>query len=568
MIALVATIVRFLLRHLMAFVLICGVLLFGKWAWAEWQSHQSSQAELAQLTAADERIARELNTLTTASQGRMATFASASQDALTARIDAIDQETRHKQLERQKASAIGPVLKGQPIVAHQWEGMRLDAEIYLLNAERQHLQELRLRVQATQSAQARHAELERLRLVHQGLYTQWRAAKREREAMEQAHPVACRLGISGIGSAEYLQCEQLRVLQAQLLAENRRAAEDYQRQHTLAQAIQPLRPLAAFAPRQSDMDALLAPLRERQAALHDLRAGNWFARLSQPLLDILPTALFILLGAIFAPLAIKALFYFVLAPLAARRPPVRLLPDSLGELALESRLSAVSREVTVDASHELLLHPDFLQSASIAGHTDTCWLLNRRFPLTSLASGMVALTRIRTTAPSTYVVSATQDAHSEIGVLVLPTGAALVMQPRNLVGVLQQRGVPVRITSHWRLGSLHAWLTLQLRYLAFHGPAQLIVQGCRGVRVEPAHTGRSVSQAATIAFNANLGYSTRRCETFVAYVRGKQALLNDSFQGDKGFYVYEEMPHSSQRDGGPVRWLQGLADSVLKVFGI
>ncbi|MBU1352766.1 MAG: hypothetical protein KKB95_12875 [Gammaproteobacteria bacterium] len=568
MIALVATTVRFLLRHLMGFVLICAVLLFGKWAWAEWQAHQSTQAELAQLTAVDKHIARELNTLTSESQDRVAKFASASLDALTARINAIDQETRSKQLDRQKASAIGPVLKGQPIVAHQWDGMRLDAEIYLLNAERQHLEELRLRLQATQSAQARRAELERLRLVHQGLYTQWQAAKREREAMEQAHPVACRLGISGIGSAEYQQCEQLRGLQAQLQAENRRAAEDYQRQNALAQAIQPLPPLAAFAPRQGNIDALLAPLRDRKASLQDQRAGNWFSRLSQPLQDVLPTALFILLSAIFAPLGIKALFYFVLAPLAARRPPVRLLPDSLGEVALESHLSAVSREVTVDAAHELLLHPDFLQSASIAGQTDTCWLLNRRFPLTSLASGMVALTRIRTTAPATYVVSATQDAHSEIGVLVLPTGAALVMQPHNLVGVLQQRGEPVRITSHWRLGSLHAWLTLQLRYLAFHGPAQLIVQGCRGVRVEPAATGRSVSQAATIAFNANLGYSTRRCETFIAYVRGKQALLNDSFQGDKGFYVYEEMPHSSQRDRGPARWLQGLADSVLKVFGI
>ncbi|MBU0748350.1 MAG: hypothetical protein KKG67_16290, partial [Gammaproteobacteria bacterium] len=513
MIALVATTVRFLLRHLMGFVLICAVLLFGKWAWAEWQAHQSTQAELAQLTAVDKHIARELNTLTSESQDRVAKFASASLDALTARINAIDQETRSKQLDRQKASAIGPVLKGQPIVAHQWDGMRLDAEIYLLNAERQHLEELRLRLQATQSAQARRAELERLRLVHQGLYTQWQAAKREREAMEQAHPVACRLGISGIGSAEYQQCEQLRGLQAQLLAENRRAAEDYQRQNALAQAIQPLPPLAAFAPRQGNIDALLAPLRDRKASLQDQRAGNWFSRLSQPLQDVLPTALFILLSAIFAPLGIKALFYFVLAPLAARRPPVRLLPDSLGEVALESHLSAVSREVTVDAAHELLLHPDFLQSASIAGQTDTCWLLNRRFPLTSLASGMVALTRIRTTVPATYVVSATQDAHSEIGVLVLPTGAALVMQPHNLVGVLQQRGEPVRITSHWRLGSLHAWLTLQLRYLAFHGPAQLIVQGCRGVRVEPAATGRSVSQAATIAFNANLGYSTRRCET-------------------------------------------------------
>ena len=571
LITLVATLVRFLLRHLLAFAVICAVLLAGHWGWAQWQGYRAAQAELSELAAADERLSHDLGRLAAASQGRVAGLTTASLNVLADRIEALDQETRHRQLERQQASALGPVLQGQPIVAHQLDGMRLDAEIFLLNAERKHLQELRLGLQATQSAQARRAELERLRLVHQGLYTQWLAAKREREALEQRHPVACRLGIGGVGgvgAAEYRQCAQLQALQEQLLAENRRAAQDYQHQQALVQAVQPLPPLAAFVPPLADAGALLAPLRERQAALQAVRAGNWFYRLSQPLVAVMPTALLILAAAILAPLAAKALFYFVLAPLAARCPPIRLLPQSRGDLALEPGQSAVSLEVLVDAEHELLLHPNYLQSASIAGHTDTCWLLNGRYPLTSLTSGMVALTRIRTSAPAGFVVSSTQDAHSEIGMLVLPAGAALVMQPHNLVGVLQQRGQPVLITSHWRLGTLHAWLTLQLRYLAFHGPAQLIVQGSRGVRVEPARNGRSISQAATIGFNANLAYSTRRSETFVAYVRGKQALLNDSFQGEPGFYVYGEMPHAAQHGAGAMRWLRGLGDSVLKVFGI
>ena len=565
--SLAAAIARFVLRHLLSFALICAMLLLGRWGWAEWQAHQASRAELAQLAAADQRIAHEVDALAAASRGRVAGLAAASLDALGARIEALDQETRRLQIERQRASALGPVLRGQPILDHQLAGMRLDAQIHLLQAERKHLQELRLRLLATQSGQAGRAELERLRLVHEGLYTQWQAARREREALEQGHPLACRLGL---GTAEYRQCAELRTLQARLLEDNRRAQADYQRQLGLVQqATPPLPPLAEFSPDLAEVQALLAPLRARQAELQALREGNWFARLSGPVLEVMPTALLILLGALLTPLGIKLLFYFVLAPLAARRPPVQLLPGSLGEVALESGHAAVSREVVVDAGHELLVQPDFLQSAATAGRTDTCWLLNPRYPLTSLASGMVALTRIRSDgAPATYVISATQDAHSEVSVLVLPAGAALVMQPHNLVGVLQPRGVPVRITSHWRLGSLHAWLTLQLRYLAFHGPARLVVQGCRGVRVEPADAGRAISQAATIGFNANLGYSTRRCETFIAYLRGKQALLNDSFAGGPGFYVYEELPHPRKHPGGPGRWLEGFADSVLKVFGI
>ena len=152
------------------------------------------------------------------------------------------------------------------------------------------------------------------------------------------------------------------------------------------------------------------------------------------------------------------------------------------------------------------------------------------------------------------------------------------MQPHNLVGVMQRRDTPLRITAHWRLTSLHAWLTLQLRYLALHGPAQLIVQGCRGVRVEPATGGRAINQAATIAFSANLPYSTRRGETFAAYLLGQQELLNDCFGSargvgvsesrEAGHFVYQEMPHGDRKAGITGRGLEGLTDSVLRVLGV
>jgi len=104
--------------------------------------------------------------------------------------------------------------------------------------------------------------------------------------------------------------------------------------------------------------------------------------------------------------------------------------------------------------------------------------------------------------------------------------------------------------------------------MAFHGPVDLIVQGCRGVRIEKADSGRSINQAATIGFSANLSYATRRCETFGAYFLGKQELLNDTFKGEHGFYVYEEMPHYGKKTGLTGRGLEGLTDSLLKVLGI
>jgi hypothetical protein len=181
---------------------------------------------------------------------------------------------------------------------------------------------------------------------------------------------------------------------------------------------------------------------------------------------------------------------------------------------------------------------------------------------------MVALTRIRTDNTEMVVVSSQNDPLSELGVIGLPEGSAVVLQPRSLVGVMHSKDLPIKITRHWRIFSLHAWLTLQLRYLVFHGPAELIIKGCRGIRIERAGIGRRISQAATIGFSANLQYSTTRSETFFPYLISKQELFNDGFTGDSGFYVYEEMPQLGRKSGIAGRGLDGAIDALLKVFGI
>jgi hypothetical protein len=61
-------------------------------------------------------------------------------------------------------------------------------------------------------------------------------------------------------------------------------------------------------------------------------------------------------------------------------------------------------------------------------------------------------------------ISAVRDPFAEVTVITLPEGAACVLHPRALAAVAHPIGRTVRITSHWRLLSLSAWLTLQLRY--------------------------------------------------------------------------------------------------------
>jgi uncharacterized protein (AIM24 family) len=226
----------------------------------------------------------------------------------------------------------------------------------------------------------------------------------------------------------------------------------------------------------------------------------------------------------------------------------------------------VSKALALADDEELLVHPEFIQSLSHAGSKRTQWLLSRRLPFTSLASGMVALTRVRGAGASCTVASK-KDPFAELGIIELPAGASLVLQPRSLAGIVQPVAQPMRIVPRWNLG-LGALITLQFRYLVFEGPARLVVAGCRGVRQETAGPGRSIDQNQTIGFSAHLAYAPRRSETFGAYLLGVNGLFNDSFAGSDGILVYEEMPYSGRRSGLTGRGLEGVTDVLLKFFGI
>ena len=286
----------------------------------------------------------------------------------------------------------------------------------------------------------------------------------------------------------------------------------------------------------------------------------------------LPTALLILVGVLLAPFIVRTFLYFVLAPAASRLPPISILPDAMSPQIPEPTPSGVSVPLDIGPDEALLVQSDFLQSSSLPARKYTVWLLNPRIPFTSVASGMFALTCIQPegTTPTRAVISSQQDIFGEVGVIEIPEGAAMVIQPRSLAGVVKPAASPVHISRHWRLLSLHAWLTFQFRYLAFHGPCKLILKGCRGVRSEEprANQPRLINQAATIGFSANLSYQTTRCETFVSYLRAKENLFNDLFSGGPGRFVYEEVPSSTRKTGITGRGLEGFVDAVMKAFGI
>ncbi len=310
--------------------------------------------------------------------------------------------------------------------------------------------------------------------------------------------------------------------------------------------------------------------------------------------DVLVRAAVALALIVLTPFFIRTLFYYALAPMAQARPPIRLTGSSSVPIAADKHgVSRPSITVVLDKGEELLVRQSFLQSSDSRAAMRTRKLLDWRSPLTSLASGMAFLTQARRAtglaarkgeadhdmaggdktgqAAATFGISARDDPFAEIARIDLPPGAALVLHPRALAAVIQPIDRPLQIRSRWRVFSLHAWLTFQFRYLVFHGPVALIVKGGRGVRIEPAETGRMFGQDQLLGFSAHTAYSIRRSETFLPYLFGREPLFRDQVadigHGTPGVLVIEEAPMSG-RSRGIRGGLEGAMDAVLKAFGI
>ncbi|MFM6931687.1 MAG: hypothetical protein ACKOUT_05525, partial [Novosphingobium sp.] len=112
--------------------------------------------------------------------------------------------------------------------------------------------------------------------------------------------------------------------------------------------------------------------------------------------DYLRTALFVLLGIIATPWLIRTFLYYVVAPAAERRATIRIdLPDMQVPPVARTDASRISLPVVIGARQELLIRQDYLQTSSQTAGKATRWLLDFRHPLSSFASGLYFLTRVR-----------------------------------------------------------------------------------------------------------------------------------------------------------------------------
>lgn len=547
---LLGTVFGWLGRHLLLFVLLVAALaMYGQYRSAAGSTAKVSES-VQRIDGARAALAADIERWREQAVTGLNDAQRQSLAAIDARIDAAT--TQRQALVNRPPRAADLLSAPQGAVV---AGVRHDLQIAVLDQELAFLIALRRNVQSRGRALALDAQI---------------ADLDARIAADTANIAALPPAMS---PQRYIR-EGMRLRDLADVYAERQAANQQKRAGLVAlrQALGDIAELATPKVAVAELERRLAPLEAAAAAQRatleasvEREAQRWYARLG--IGDLLWPAFGLLLAIVLTPLAIRTLFYWVLAPLAMLQKPIQLL-ENAAPIPPPTERSAVSKPVSLKAGEELLVRQGFEQTVSLAGAKATQWLLDSRHPLSSLVSGLYFLTRIRGAPGDVVTVSATQDPFAEVALLTLPAGAAAVLQPRAIAGVVQPIATPLRITSHWRLGTLNAWLTWQLRFLVFHGPAEVILTGGRGVRIEPALAGRSIGQDQLIGFSAGIAYSTGRTETFIPYLFGREPLLKDRIAAGSGVLIAEEAPMAGRARKGIRHGLEGATDALLKVFGI
>ena len=573
MIDLLAACLRWIFRHLTSFVVIVAILVGGKWFFQQLQAAEDRLARVGEIAAAKPRLEKALldASVQVETDIRTAARESSHENGLIKRL--LDQQRAGKVAERE-AIARHQLVYGLPTAENFLRIAVLDMEIAALGKASEQATIIENLASDIVRGKAQWAALGE---EHLQLRSRWARHALDKNDICAEYPIMCRIP----GSPAYGEISRLSDEQATLKASADELRQRIENIKTAVELAQPRLDQAnrAFGVGNADPDAVLRRAGETLAEADRRCRSDFFCAAAgdfwPAVRSELPTAGAILLTAMALPTLLKLFFYYLVAAWAGRRPPIRVITPATPIAASAppippagAKASSTSVPVEVRPGEELLVASGFIQSSSASSGKTTRWLLDWSFPLTSLATGLFALTRIAPQQAETIVISSKSDPLAEIAVLDLAADSSLVLRPHALVGVLQDRSRPLRITSHWRLACLHSWLTLQFRHLVFHGPAQLIVKGRRGVRIESAGNGRLISQAMTLGFTADAWYSVQRCETFTAYWRGNDELFNDRFDGAGGIYLYEELPAANRQRGLFGRGIEGLSDSVLKVFGL
>ena len=241
-------------------------------------------------------------------------------------------------------------------------------------------------------------------------------------------------------------------------------------------------------------------------------------------------------GVLVLPYLQRTFAYFVFMPLVQRAPALSLVNAS-AQGSLEAGQSFRSLPLELAPNERCWSRAAYVRA--VQGRTRSQWLFDWSAPFVSYAAGLSVVTRIEAgpdLAPSRTTLASPDDPDSYLLEVRLRQHPGFVVHPRNVVAVTGD----LQLSTIWRLFSLHAWATGQLRFILVRGSGRCILEGRGDVTAAEVKGGRArIEQENVLGFDTRLGYATARSETFLPYLLGRTPLVTDVFCGE-GLFLWQK----------------------------
>jgi uncharacterized protein (AIM24 family) len=281
------------------------------------------------------------------------------------------------------------------------------------------------------------------------------------------------------------------------------------------------------------------------------------------------TLTLVFLGLFFGPLSVKAISFYLLAPLAKTATPITLnaaagpnAPADEGAVEYGER----QKEMRIDLAQEesLLVKPGWY-SLNTEGNTRTRFFWDGTKPFASYAMGLVKMTE--------FVPDAAPAREIRIGSEADPNHDIIAIQLRNHPGyvvkhghVVATSGSQLRIEKRWRLWDWKSWLYGNLRYVFFTGTGAIYVHGYGAVSINlPTNPRHRIKERHVIGFDTRTSFRMIRTETFVGYWLDSRSLYDINFLGQGSFLQQQSFGRKDEKIFRSL--LEDLLGAIGKVLG-
>jgi uncharacterized protein (AIM24 family) len=324
---------------------------------------------------------------------------------------------------------------------------------------------------------------------------------------------------------------------------------------------------AAYDAAQARAEHLKARLRNKELALRTAEAkiSAAYAGVVETFYQTRRQILWVIALVLVGPTAWKLAWYYGFASLASRARPLRLLPQDDGSCAVGA--SAKMCRVPLLPDQRLIARMEWVQQYPPSARKRTKFLWKWKAPLVSCVAGLTEMTEwcaARTEAGGELLLASGTDPEKFVLRVDMVNHPGIALNPACVVAVTDS----IDVTTRWRLGSLHSWISGRLRTILFRGTGAIFVCGYGGVRSFVPGADYRIEEALVLGFDGALDFAVARTETFWPYYRNKTSLFDYRFSGNRQVIAQQALPEAKRASGNPfVRTVNAVLNGIGNLLG-